>query len=65
VVVKPLQRPRDKWYDENFDEMCKYFIESVNKVKLENENIADAICQVTEVGTRYGTTNHGGRINFC
>jgi hypothetical protein len=43
VAVKPIQRPRDKWYVENFDEMCKYFIKSVNKCKLENVTILDAL----------------------
>ncbi len=48
VIVKPIKRPRDKWYEENFDEMSKYYTESVNKLKLENVTVADAISSMSQ-----------------
>ena len=48
VVAKPIQRPRDKWYVENFDAMGKYFTESVNKLKLGNVTSADAISVMSQ-----------------
>ena len=33
VMACPIQRPRDAWYTENFDEMKQLYIESINKLK--------------------------------
>ena len=43
VLACPIQRPRDKWYVENFDEMKQFYIESINKLKKSNVTTVDAI----------------------
>ena len=43
VLTCPIQRPRDKWYTENFDEMNKLYIESYNKLRKRNITTVNAI----------------------
>ena len=43
VLACPIQRPRDKWFSENFDEIKQLFIELIIKLKKSNVTTVDAI----------------------
>jgi hypothetical protein len=43
AIICPIQRPRDKWYTENFDEITSLYKESLNNLKLSNITTIDAI----------------------
>ena len=42
-IVKPIQRPRDKWYSDNFDELKEYYNEGLSKLGLTNITTIDPI----------------------
>ena len=60
-VVKPIQRPRDNWYQDNFEEICAYFVGGFNKLKMVNLTISDAssLLQKFEADMVHLTENSG------
>jgi hypothetical protein len=48
VIVKPILRPRDKWYTDNYDEMKKYHGEAINKLKKTNITIVEALSRTSQ-----------------
>ena len=47
-IVKPIQRPRDKWYSDNFDEIQKCYSEGLNNLRLTNLTLIDPISLMSQ-----------------
>ena len=48
-VIKPLPRPRFKWFTEVYDVICKFLLDGVHKLKLGNITMVECIQLILRV----------------
>jgi hypothetical protein len=48
ALAQPILRPRDMWYSERYDELCRSYVASINALGLKNVSKLEALSKVSQ-----------------